>query len=333
MPFSEIVGQARAVEILQRERRTGRVPHAYLFHGPESVGKKRTALALAMALQCRGAEEDACGVCADCRTIAAGHHPDVRITTPQEKTRGAAVKIYIEQIRALQQEIALRPMAGRMKIFVVDDADRLVEQAANAFLKTLEEPPDASLLILVTAFPDRLLATIRSRCRPVRFQPLSPASVAVIVSRENGVGTEEAGRLARFAHGSVARVLAVDYEEMAEQREAFLEGRQRCAGGDPAALFAFSESFARNSVRAAEFLEFLVTWERDLLAQKLQGAGAALVHGDCATALAREADSRDMTDLLGRLELLEQSLRRLQGNVNARLVVEEALMPLTGETS
>ncbi len=331
MPFAEIVGQARAVEILQRELRTGRVPQAYLFHGPESVGKKRTALAVAMALQCRAAEADACGACPECRNVAAGHHPDVRFYSPQAKTRGAAEKIYIEQIRTLQQDIALRPMAGRMKIFVVDDADRLVEQAANAFLKTLEEPPDSSLLILVTAFPDRLLATIRSRCRTVRFQPLSPESVAAIVAREKGAGAEEAARLARFAHGSVARVLAVDYEAMTQQRAEFLEERQRCAGGDPAALFAFSDSFTRNSVQAAAFLEFLVTWERDLMALKLQGPDAALVHGDCAAALTREAESRGVADLLGRLELVEQSLRRLQRNVNARLVVEAALMPIIGE--
>ncbi len=331
MPLAEITGQARAVEILQRERRTGRIPHAYLFHGPESVGKKRAALALAAALLCRAAEEDACGVCSDCRNIAVGHHPDVRVTTPQAKTRGAAEKIYIEQIRALQQEIALRPLSGVTKIFVVDDTDRLVEQAANAFLKTLEEPPDASLLILVTAFPDRLLATIRSRCRPVRFQPLSPESVAAIVSREKGVRAEEAARLSRFAHGSVSRVLAVDYEAIAKQRTEFLEERQRCAGGDPAALFGFSDTFTRNSVRAAQFLEFLVTWERDLMALKLQGPGAALVNGDCAAALSREAESRGVAHLLGRLELLEQSLRRLQSNVNARLVVEAALMPLLGE--
>jgi DNA polymerase-3 subunit delta' len=284
-----------------------------------------------MALQCRAAEADACGACPECRNVAAGHHPDVRVTAPQAKTRGAAEKIYIEQIRTLQQEIALRPMAGRMKIFVVDDADRLVEQAANAFLKTLEEPPDSSLLILVTAFPDRLLTTIRSRCRAVRFQPLSPESVAAIVAREKGVGAEEAARLARFAHGSVARVLAVDYEAMAEQRLRFLDGRQRCAQGDPAALFGCSDSFTRNSREAMEFLEFLVTWERDLMAMKLQGSGAALVHGDCAAALSQEVESRGVSDLLGRLELLEQSLRRLQGNVNARLVVETALMPLIGD--
>ncbi len=333
MPFAAIVGQARAVEILQRERRTGRVPHAYLFHGPESVGKKRTALALAMALQCRTAEEDACGACSACRNIAAGHHPDVRVTKPEAKTRGAAEKIYIEQIRSLQQEIALRPMAGRQKIYVVDDAHRLVEQAANAFLKTLEEPPDASVLILVTAFPDRLLATIRSRCRPVRFQPLSPESVAAIVSREKGTEAEEATRLARLAHGSVGRVLAADYEAMTKRRAQFLEERRRLTEGGPAALFSVSESFARNSVEATEFLEFLTTWERDLMALKLQGPAAALVHGDCAEALTREAESRRMADLLGRLDLLEQSLRRLQSNVNARLVIEAALMPLGGETN
>ncbi len=328
MSFAEILGQTRAVEILQRERAHDRVPHAYLFCGPEGVGKKRTAFALAQALECTVLGEDACGSCPSCRKVAHVQHPDVHFFQPIARTKGATAKIYIDQIRDLQGAISLKAMEGRKKIMIIDDADRMVDQAANALLKTLEEPPGDALLILIAAFPDLLPATILSRSRKVRFQPLSDTAVTQILMREKGMEEAEARGLARYSQGSLSPVMEVDLDELHSRRERFL-GQIGCwKEGDLGAVFAFTEPFAKNAGDAIDFVTYLLEWTRDLIAVKLRGPEGALIYRDRISDL--EANCRGVTleGLLEQFEGLRTTLQKLERNVNPRLALEVALSRL-----
>jgi DNA polymerase III delta' subunit len=162
-------GAGRAAASLRAGLMTGRLAHAWLFYGPTGAGKREAAHALAAACLCAAGSErgDACGACADCRLTTAGTHPDLEHLACEQ---GKQV-IGIDRVRAAIAELALAPVSAAGRVLIVEDADRLHPAAANAFLKTLEEPPAGAVIVLLTSRPDLLLSTIRSRCREVRFPP------------------------------------------------------------------------------------------------------------------------------------------------------------------
>jgi DNA polymerase-3 subunit delta' len=164
MPFRDITGHRRLLDLLARsiERRT--LPPSLIFEGPAGAGKRATAVAVAQALNCMQGGPDACGECPACRKIVRGVHPDVLIVEP-----GDSGSIKIEQVRDIADRANYRPFEGRRRVIIIDDADALVAAAQNALLKTLEEPPSSSVFILVTSRPDVLLPTVRSRCIRLRF--------------------------------------------------------------------------------------------------------------------------------------------------------------------
>jgi len=323
--FTEILGQAQAIEVLQRERAHDRVPHAYLFCGPAGIGKKRTAFALAQTLECEAGGINACGSCPACRKVAHDRHPDVHFYQPVARTKGATAKIYIDQVRELQEAISLKAMEGPKKILIVDDADRMVDQAANALLKTLEEPPGDSLLILIAAFPGLLPATILSRSRKVRFQPLSDEAVAQVLMREREMVEEDAQTLARFAQGSLSRVMEVEPADLIARRERFMEESGRWKDGDLDAVFDFSARFTRNAGEAVDFIHYLLEWTRDLIAMKLRGPEGILIYRDRIPDLEAGCRGTTVEDLLEQFDRLQGTLKKLEHNVNPRLALEIAL--------
>jgi len=199
MSFKDIIGQDKAVSILLSTIQRGRVPSSYIFAGESGIGKKLAALNLAKALNCLGggqAEEsrglldnpealsrnshsgiDACDECPSCRKIDKGIHPDFLLISPDSG------QIRIDEIRAIDDALSLKAFEGRYKIVIVDDADTMNQYAANAFLKTLEEPPEDSLLVLISSNPDHLPDTIKSRCSRLNFTPLSDEACAKVIDK------------------------------------------------------------------------------------------------------------------------------------------------------
>ena len=220
MPFAAITGHRPLLDLLSRAIARGTLPPSLIFAGPEGVGKRRTAIALAQALNCErlvgsDASRDACGRCAACTRIARAVHADVLIVEP-----GDSGAIKVDQVREAIDRTAYRPFEGRRRLVVVDEADALIPEAQNALLKTLEEPPPASVFVLITARPDMLLPTVRSRCHRLRFGPLTPGEVAEILTRDHGVAPAEARAAAAAADGSVGRALADSGEDANEARDA-----------------------------------------------------------------------------------------------------------------
>jgi DNA polymerase-3 subunit delta' len=205
VPWHSLRGHDRVVTTLRRALAQGRFPHALLFVGPEGIGKHSFALRLAQALLCERvpeAELDPCGLCPGCLQVMASSHPDLlQVGKPEDRQ-----ELPIRIIRDLCLDLGLKPMSGRRKVAIVDDADDLNDEAANAFLKTLEEPPPGSTLILVGTSSEGQLDTILSRCRVVRFDPLPEAELVELLTEQKIVETHsEAVRLAKLAEGSVAR--------------------------------------------------------------------------------------------------------------------------------
>jgi DNA polymerase III subunit delta' len=224
MPFKDVIGHRRVVRLLARAIHRDLLPPSLIFAGPAGVGKRLTALAAAQTVNCTATivqepgqteliELDACGTCAACTRIARGVHGDVLIVEP-----GDSESIKTEQVREVIDRAAYRPFEGRRRVVIIDEADALVQGAQNALLKTLEEPPSASMFVLVTSRPDTLLPTVRSRCPRLGFRPLSPQDIATALM-QRGHNETQARAIAATADGSLGRALGMTAGDLVEARE------------------------------------------------------------------------------------------------------------------
>ncbi len=305
--FDRILGQGPAIETLVRALRCGRIHHAYRFEGPPGVGKERAAFALAQSLVCTTGGALGCGKCGACQRAvrladddpAVPQHPDVvllgrglyppsALGTATRETTG----IGVEQIRKLVlTRIGFPPHEGRALVFIVRDAEELTQQAANALLKTLEEPPQRTHFVLLTSRPNRLLDTIRSRTLPVRFGPLPEAVVARILE-EHGKSRE----YAEAAEGSAEAALALADEEGARARAEFVRGALEAAASptlDGAVVFAQTRPNERGDLR-----QNLVALSQHLAREARERVGTET--GEATTAARRYALVTEALDALER---------------------------------
>lgn len=207
--LATISGQPKVRDYLSTLASTGAVSHAYLFCGPAGSGKLQAAYALAQTQVC---EQGGCGECEACRRVARKTHPDVRVCTA-----AGASGYLVEQVREIVADVALSPIQAKRKVYVLDQVDKLGTAAANAFLKTLEEPPPATLLILLARTRESVLPTILSRCQVVPFRHIPPDQAAGIVAQHAGVNLEQAAIALQACGGSHDR--AVEFCQSAEQRQ------------------------------------------------------------------------------------------------------------------
>jgi DNA polymerase-3 subunit delta' len=311
MALQDIPGNSRIKEILARALVRGRVPNSLLFCGPAGVGKRRMALELAKALNCREARGDACGRCDSCRAIEAGTLPDVMEIAPEKSV------ITIEQVRGLKEVAYLRPMTARTRVFIVDKADKMKPEASNALLKVLEEPPLFSHILLVTANPSLLLTTIRSRCQTLSFIPLSAAEVETALCAE-GCDADRARILSLLAQGSLGRALEADRDDVLAKRRAAWDLFRALVtrSGAPAFLriFAFQR---KNDVKDAfsETLEFFASFARDSLLAAEGGEAGLLINQDF------ESEVRECSSILGteRAVRLAEAIEAARGGLDRSL--------------
>jgi DNA polymerase III subunit delta' len=273
MPFKNILGHEKELNILKNAISGGKVAHSFLFSGPAGVGKKLTALAFAGALNCRDFQGDACGSCGDCRMTEAGNHPNLQIICPTDKDGEVTPEglIRIDRIREIQN--ALRFKADGKKVVIVDGADRMQPAAANAFLKTLEEPPEGSVIILVSAHATELLPTILSRCQKLNFRPLPEGVIAEYLSRQRGLNRDSAETIARQSCGSIS--MALGSLDDAGERKELLERFIRIAPGDIDGALRLAEDLSKRDDLEG-VLESIKVWYRDLAVSTLGEARLAV---------------------------------------------------------
>jgi DNA polymerase-3 subunit delta' len=329
MPFADITGHDQPISLLQAALCNGRLAHAYLFYGETRIGKFMTAVRLAQALSCeqpsQSEAQDSCGRCRSCLQIAARTHPDYFVIEPDPKA--ATPQIKIEQVREIEQQLVYRPLVGDRKICLIDDADRLTIGAANALLKTLEEPPGHSLFILVTSRLHALPTTIRSRCQALRFTTPARTQVeaALILKRE--LPPADARFLAIFADGRIGEALTANVAEVRARQQDCLTLVKPESLSSSAAILSTAESLAKTD-RGEETLAWLTRWIRDLLIVMVGGDQDQLLHLDQLPDLqryARRADIDTLLDLLNDIERTEQQATR---HLNLHMALETTLLRL-----
>lgn len=327
--WENILGQREPKRRLRRLLETDRLPHALLFSGPEGVGKRRTAEALAATLLCSSpAAGHPCGTCESCRAFSRGIHPDFFFVVPEAVGKGAR-SIRIEAMRALGSALARPPELAPRQVALIDDAQRMNEAAANSFLKTLEEPTGDVVFLLVTGMRAALLDTIVSRCLEIPFGPLALPELSEVLHR-HGVEAEEAAALATLADGSAGRALALHAEGALRRREEAVSLLARLPQIPPLSLWAEGKKWgALSREEAGEWLRSLRLTLRDVLA--LYGGAAPLysvgLEAPVAEIAARFSEARVFSMLA---DVKEAERRLLSSNVNIRLLVEALLFSLAG---
>jgi DNA polymerase-3 subunit delta' len=290
MPTASPAGHARVQALLRQAVIRGRVPQTLLFAGPEGVGKHAIALALAQALNCANTKDGiACGRCSICARITRGQFSDVA-----EVDNGDIASISIKSIRERVLDlVGYRPFEGQRRVFIIDPADALSLQAQDALLKTLEEPPPATVLILISAYPDSLRPTVLSRCRRVRFGALTEAEVAQVLTGRHGMDAALARARAALSGGSVAQALALDGGVLEDDRDAAWDLLRVAAASSIPARLKMAEAVTKHGTKRRERealgmrLAHVSTLLRDLTAlANAPHAGATLSNAD------READLR-----------------------------------------
>lgn len=321
--FASIEGHDRPVTILKRTLANNALAHAYLFSGEKGIGKKMTALAVAAAVNCPDAgPEGGCGVCPSCRKVSLQGHPDVFLVVPD----GDEIKI--DQIRQVQDRLALRPFEGTKKILIVDEADRLNAASSNAFLKTLEEPPGDTLIILITALPLSLLATIRSRCQEIRFHPLPRHLLAQALMNKRGLPEEDAWFLAALAQGSMGRGLDMDVTQEKADRKKIVDLLSELASSGPGDALKHAESFSKDRERFDQLLAIGVELLRDIMISRVTGENKLLVHAQGKDWSRQWEERLPLQKVLADMELFFSSKSFLDRRMSAQLVAENLFLKL-----
>ncbi len=243
--YSDIIGHDRIVRLLQRAVDSGRVAHAYLFAGPQGVGKTKTAYAFAASLLCKSEGSQACGHCVSCKKLLDGNHPDLSELKADEKSKSV---IKVKAMKSFIQAMNFHPFESEWKIFVIHEAEKMNKESANTLLKTLEEPTESTVIILVSGKPQQLLPTIMSRCQKVVFGPLEFDAVARVVVEKRGLSEKDADLVARLAEGSVGRAMRMDLDFAMKDVKDFGRKFFNLRFGRDRELLDFAESIATWSV-------------------------------------------------------------------------------------
>ena len=314
----QVIGHPWAVELLGRAISAQRIAHTYLFTGPANTGKAHLARELAAALNCTG-DAPPCRVCIPCLKTMRGVHPDVTLVEPDSD------KFKIDQVRELQRNLSLSPYEGRWRVCLMTDFQTATVEAANALLKTLEEPPSRVVLILTATEASLLLPTIVSRCQvlPLRAVPLLEIERALIERWH--VPQAQARVLARLSAGRVGWAIraAQDAAILVRRQQRIEELQELLQKGRAAKILAAERLSEREDL--AEMIRFWQTWWRDVVLL-CSGCEELVTHLDCLSPLRHQAQQSDLAAAEKALRYTEAALTQLEQNVNPRLALEVLLL-------
>ncbi|HEB36724.1 MAG TPA: DNA polymerase III subunit delta' [Candidatus Aminicenantes bacterium] len=317
MAFKDILGNSRVKNILRKALQRNKVPNSMLLYGPEGIGKRDMALVLAKAMNCERKKDDACEVCASCKAINAGNFPDVLEISPEKEV------IKIDQMRILRKIAYLKPMMGKKRIFVVVDADKMKEEAANSLLKILEEPPLFSYIILVARNPFMIMPTIKSRCQVLNFSPISKEEIGKILV-EKGYEENKARIISLLVRGNLKQALSLEWEEVQDKRAKAWQLFLSLIRKGKVALFLKNYATSQRTLVRNEWeqvLEMLSSFCRDSILIKEKSDSRLLMNPDYEKEIKKEEALLSLEGLIDCLAKIDYAIYGLGKNLNVNLLV------------
>jgi DNA polymerase-3 subunit delta' len=323
MSFKDVLGHSMPIEFLKRAIHQDKVSHSYLFLGNDGIGKKWAALQFAKALNClEGNTEngDACDQCLSCKKIDHRLHPDVLLLEPEGQT------LKVDQVRQMQRDLAYKPYEGRRRVCILAAVDRMAPNMSNTLLKTLEEPPLHTVIILLANNPRFLLPTILSRCQMIRFHPLPVPLVSNWLTEQKGFSEEEAHLLASLSEGSPGKALEIREEIDRLPRQELLMGFVGSKSLPFEKKESWAESLSSNRENLILLLEVTKTLLRDLVMMKTLKNKSKLIHSDLFQEMESLATEWHLPSLLNRMEVLHQTTLAIRSNANMPLALEAMML-------
>jgi DNA polymerase-3 subunit delta' len=321
-----MLGHEWAVNLLKNSLSNGRIRHAYLFTGPQGIGRRTLALRLAQAINCIQAEKpgNPCGVCRACRLIENMQHPD--LATVQADRVGGNLKV--DQIRELQHSLSLTPYEAKFRVALILRFEEANQNAANALLKTLEEPPSKVVMLLTAQEPEVLLPTVVSRCELLRLRPLSINEVANGLQTQYGVSADRANLFAHISGGRPGYALGLHQDpDLLDKREAWLEDHKRLVSANRVERFSYAETLAKDKDSVGNFLQVWSSFWRDVLLV-ISGSSVPITNIDQTKEINSLASKLDLQKTKKMIEVLDRTRVLINRNVNTRLTLEVLLLDL-----
>ncbi len=322
MPFLEIIGQERPVRILQSSLKKGDVSHAYLFYGPEGIGKRLTALNFAKALNCLSLDDDSCGECIHCKKFDNKNFPDFLVVEPADGS------IKIDIIRELQRKISYRPYEGKFKVIFIHGAEEMTLGAANSFLKTLEEPPGATVFILVCHNFNLLLPTIISRCQKIQFNLIPVKTIKDILIKENQITSEDAHLMASYSQGRLGKALEMGVRDTIEMRNEILDLIQGVSFDEMDLILKKNKAWSSDKENLEIILASILNIVRDMAVLKGAKNEKLIANLDVKDKLISLIRVSNINQLILLFHSVEETIRRFKRNINAQLLIDTLMIKM-----
>ena len=323
--YSDIIGHEDIVKHFKSSIELGKISHAYILNGEKGSGKKTLAAVVAKSLQCESGEADPCGTCKSCLQAESGNQPDI-IWVTHEKPN----VISVDEIRTqILNDIELKPYSSRYKIYIVPDAQLMNTQAQNAILKTLEEPPEYAIIMLLTNNVDKFLPTIISRCIVLNFRPVEPLHMVDYLVNQIGIDREKARFCADFAQGNLGKAVRLaispDYNEIKEDSLRLL---RRIQDMDMDEIIQAVRNMGKYKLDITDYIDIMTMWFRDLLMVKISNSPNKLIFKDEFSVMKKQASHVSYEGLEEILQALDKLKIRLEANVNFDIAMELMLLTM-----
>lgn len=324
--FKDIIGQESIKKHLQTAIKTGNLSHAYIINGEYGSGRQTIASALAKTIQCQSKTDDtdACGVCTSCKQAESHNHPDIKYIT-HDKT-----SISVNDIREqLNNDISIIPYSSEYKIYIIPDANKMTEQAQNALLKTIEEPPVYAIIILLTENCDSLLPTIRSRCVTLTMNPVEKDKICTYLENKFQLEPEQAQIAANYCQGNIGKAIRfASSSDFIEMKNQVLKLLKNLDSMDIASIIDTIKEFSTHKNDINDYLDLMLLWYRDVLMFKVTKDANLLLYSDEYSAISEQATKRDYENIENIIAAIDKAKVRLKANVNFDVTIELMILAM-----
>ena len=324
--FKDIIGQESIKKHLQTAIKTGNLSHAYIINGEYGSGRQTIASALAKTIQCQSKTDDtdACGVCTSCKQAESHNHPDIKYIT-HDKT-----SISVNDIREqLNNDISIKPYSSEYKIYIIPDANKMTEQAQNALLKTIEEPPVYAIIILLTENCDSLLPTIRSRCVTLTMNPVEKDKICTYLENKFQLEPEQAQIAANYCQGNIGKAIRfASSSDFIEMKNQVLKLLKNLDSMDIASIIDTIKEFSTHKNDINDYLDLMLLWYRDVLMFKVTKDANLLLYSDEYSAISEQATKRDYENIENIIAGIDKAKVRLKANVNFDVTIELMILAM-----